>query len=147
MQLTTFTDYSLRVLISVATKTSGELSTIPEIAGQYGISRNHLVKVVHSLSKSGYLSTVRGKGGGFMLARPPSEIRVGDVIREMEGRLALVPCFRDAAAGECVIEPACVLKQGLRQALEAFLRVVDEYTLADLVRPRPRLRALLRVGR
>lgn len=143
MQLTTFTDYALRVLISVASKPEPERSTIPEIAAQYGISRNHLVKVVHHLSSSGYLSTVRGKGGGFRLARPAEDIRVGDVIRETERRFDLVPCLDASRRGCCAIEPACVLKRALRQALEAFLSVADGYTLADLVRPRHRLRKLL----
>lgn len=145
MQLTTFTDYSLRVLISVASKDGHERSTIPEIAAQYGISRNHLVKVVHHLSSSGYLTTVRGKGGGFRLARPAADIRVGDVIRETEHRFNLVPCLDASKCGACAIEPACILKRALGQALEAFLAVTDGYTLADLVYPRHRLRKLLAV--
>ena len=143
MQLTTFTDYSLRVLISVGSRGSDELSTVSELADQYGISRNHLVKVVHQLGEAGYLTTVRGKGGGLKLAQPASAIRVGDVIRDMEGRFDLVPCFNEAKRGSCSIEPACVLRRALRQALDAFLAVTDEYTLADLLRPRHRLRTLL----
>lgn len=143
MQLTTFTDYSLRVLISVGSKRDQELSTIPEVAKQYGISRNHLVKVVHHLRHSGYLSTVRGKGGGFKLAKPASDIRVGDVIRDTEHRFDLAPCFDDAKKGSCVIEPACVLKRALWQALQAFLTVTDGYTLADLVGQQPQLHTLL----
>lgn len=143
MQLTTFTDYSLRVLISVASKQDEEFSTIREVAKQYGISRNHLIKVVHHLSRSGYLSTVRGRSGGIRLARPAADIRVGDVIRDTEQRFDLVPCFDDALNGSCVIEPACVLKRAFRQALQAFLTVTDGYTLADLVRPQHRFRTLL----
>ncbi len=147
MRLTTFTDYSLRVLISVAVRESGSgaLSTIPEIAAQYGISRNHLIKVVHHLSRSGYLTTVRGKGGGFRLARPASEIRIGDVIRDSEAQLGLVPCMDIAGKGSCAIEPVCVLRRALREALRAFLQVMDGYTLDDLVVPRSRLRQLLAV--
>lgn len=143
MQLTTFTDYSLRVLISVASKTEQERSTIPQIADEYGISRNHLVKVVHHLSRSGYLATVRGRGGGFRLARPASDIRIGDVIRETEQQFNLVPCLDKAKPKPCVIESACVLKRVLCQALDAFLEVTDQCTLADLVRPRRRLLKLL----
>ncbi len=145
MQLTTFTDYSLRVLISVATRPNGALSTIPEIAEQYGISRNHLIKVVHHLSRSGYLITVRGKGGGFRLARPATGIRIGDVIRDSEAQLGLVPCMDAAGKGSCVIEPVCVLRRAMREALRAFLQVMDGYTLHDLVAPRSRLRTLLAV--
>lgn len=143
VQLTTFTDYSLRVLISVAAKREQERSTILEIADQYGISRNHLVKVVHHLSRAGYLTTVRGRGGGFRLARPAADIRVGDVIRATEHQFNLVPCLDNSKRGSCVIEPACVLRRALCQALEAFLEVTDQCTLADLVRPHHRLRKLL----
>jgi len=145
MQLTTFTDYALRVLISVGTKDGQEPSTIPEIAQQYGISRNHLVKIVHHLSQSGYLSTSRGKGGGFRLAKAPSDIRIGDVIRDAENHFDLVPCFSAAKKGDCAIEPACVLKRALREAVQAFLAVTDGYTLADLIRPQRRIQGLLRV--
>lgn len=146
MQLTTFTDYALRVLMSVGTKGDEELSTIADISEQYGISRNHLIKVVHHLSKTGYLSTSQGKGGGFRLAKPPSDIRIGDVIRDVENHFDLVQCFSSRRNGECAIEPACVLKRLLREAMQAFFAVTDEYTLADLVRPRARLRRLLKVS-
>ena len=95
------------------------------------------------MKHSGYLSTVRGKGGGFKLAKPASDIRVGDVIRDTERRFDLAPCFDAAQSESCVIEPACVLKRALRQALQAFLTVADSYTLADLIAPQRRLRTLL----
>lgn len=117
-------------------------STIPEIAVQYGISRNHLIKVVYHLNSSGYSTTVRGKRGGFRLARPAADIRVGDVTRETEHRFNLVPCLDASEHGACSIGPACVLKRALGQAHEAFLAVMDGYTLADLVHPRHRLRKL-----
>ena len=146
MQLTTFTDYALRVLIAVGAKGDLESSTIPEISQQYGISKNHLIKVVHHLSKAGYLATSRGKGGGFRLAKHPSKIRVGDVIRVAENHFDLVPCFSSVKKRDCAIEPACVLKRALREATEAFLAVTDDYTLADLLRPRNRLQTLLAVN-
>jgi len=145
MQLTMFTDYALRVLMMVGLK-DGELATIPEISERYGISRNHLMKVVHHLSRAGYLATVRGKGGGIRLARPASEIRIGAVIRDTEEHLDLVACFDPARKGECVIEPACELKRALGKALDAFLGVMDGYTLADLIAPSARLRRLLAIG-
>lgn len=143
MQLTTFTDYALRVLISVGAKSTDELSTIQEISEQYGISKNHLIKVVHHLSRTGYLATSRGKGGGFRLAKAPSEIRVGDVIRDTENHFDLVPCLSSAKKGDCAIESVCVLKRALREAVKAFLAVTDDYTLDDLLRPQHRLRTLL----
>ena len=146
VQLTTFTDYTLRVLISVGANDTEEPCTIPAISRQYGISRNHLVKIVHHLSRTGYLTTSRGKGGGIRLAKPASEIRIGDVIRDAENHFNIVPCFGADKKGDCAIEPACALKRVLREAVQAFLSVTDEYTLADLLRPRHRLQSLLAVN-
>lgn len=141
MRLTVYTDYSLRLLIYAALKADA-LITIGEVAEAYGISRNHLTKVVHQLGLAGYLETVRGKGGGLRLARRPESIRLGDVIRRTEPDAALTPCFKPIEA-HCAIFPGCVLKDALREAREAFFRVLDSYTLADLVAPGARLRTLL----
>src|SRR5690606_24277021 len=146
MQLTRFTDYTLRVLISVGLNDrKGERRgvTIGEISAQYGISRNHLMKVVQHLARAGYLETLRGKGGGLRLGVPASEIRLGDVAREVEGAFHIVPCFDRTAPGACVIAPACVLKGVLSDALDAFLDVLDRYTLEDLLGPKGRLDGLL----
>ena len=145
MQLTRFTDYTLRVLISVAVDVRGAV-TIGEISAQYGISRNHLMKVVQHLGHLGYLETVRGKGGGLRLAVPASEIRLGDVVRDVEGGFDIVPCFDKTRPDMCVIAPACVLKGVLRGALSAFLDVLDGYTLEDLIGPKRSLRKLLAVN-
>ena len=145
MQLTRYSDYSLRVLIYLAVR-PGELATIAEIAKAYGISRAHLMKVVHHLGRAGFLNTVRGRGGGFALARPPQEIGVGDVVRQTEDRMDLVECF-DPATSRCCIEPACGLREALDEALDAFLETLDRYTLADLVaRRRKPLARLLGVS-
>jgi Rrf2 family nitric oxide-sensitive transcriptional repressor len=141
MKLTTFSDYTLRVLIYLALR-DDRLSTIGEIADAYGISRNHLMKVVHYLATGGYLQTVRGKGGGVRLALPPQEISIGALVRETESNTVLVECF-DPDHSECTIEPACALRGMLRQALEAFFSVLDGYTLADILRNRSRLASLL----
>jgi Rrf2 family transcriptional regulator, nitric oxide-sensitive transcriptional repressor len=131
MQLTRYTDYSLRVLIYLAVRPE-KLATIEEIAGAYGISRSHLMKVVHQLGLAGYLETVRGRGGGLRLARLPEKIRIGEVVRHTEETMALVECF-DPKTNHCRIEPVCGLRAALKDALDAFLRVLDGYTLADLV--------------
>jgi Rrf2 family nitric oxide-sensitive transcriptional repressor len=145
VQLTTFTDYTLRVLISAGANDTDEPCTIPAISRQYGISRNHLVKIVHHLSQTGYLATSRGKGGGIRLAKPAEKIRIGDVIRDAENHFDIVPCFSAARNGDCAIEPACALKRILTEAVQAFLSVTDKYTLADLLRPRHKLQLLLAV--
>lgn len=142
MRLTTFSDYALRVLIAVGVSAEGG-TTIAQIADRYGISRNHLMKVVHHLGNAGYLRTSRGKGGGLRLAVDPAQIGLGDVLRYTEGGFSLVPCFQVGAAQRCAIEPACVLKGVLRRGLDAFLEVMDDYTLADLIGPRRELRQLL----
>ena len=143
MRLTTFTDYCLRVLMYVAVR-DGSAVTIDKIAEGYGISRNHLMKVVFRLGQLGYLSTVRGRGGGMRLAKPPSEIVLGVLIRQTEEGLALVECFQEGNAS-CAITPCCRLKGVLGEALDAFLTVLDGYTLADLMAPRRRLAQLLGV--
>jgi len=146
MQLTRFTDYTLRVLISVGLndKRGGKRGvTIGEISAQYGISRNHLMKVVQHLARSGYLETLRGKGGGLRLGVAAAEIRLGDIVREAEGGFPIVPCFGSEGPEACAIAPACVLKNVLGTALGAFLDVLDRYTLEDLLAPDRQLDALL----
>ena len=131
MQLTRYSDYSLRVLIYLALDPE-RLVTIEEIAQSYGISKAHLMKVVHQLGLNGYVETVRGRGGGLRLARRPEEITVGEVIRSTEENMALVECF-DPESSQCAIEPACGLRSVLHEALAAFLAVLDRHTLGDLV--------------
>jgi Rrf2 family nitric oxide-sensitive transcriptional repressor len=131
MQLTRYSDFSLRVLMYLAVR-SERLATIDEIAEAYGISRAHLMKVVHQLGRAGFLETTRGRGGGVQLARAPEEIGVGEVVRFTEGRMDLVECF-DPATSQCRIEPACGLRGVLEEALEAFLGALDRHTLADLI--------------
>ncbi|HEX7079737.1 MAG TPA: Rrf2 family transcriptional regulator [Gammaproteobacteria bacterium] len=146
MQLTRFTDYTLRVLISVGLndrRGGAKGVTIGEISAQYGISRNHLMKVVQHLGRAGYLETSRGKGGGLRLAVPAAEIGLGDVVRDVEGGFHVVPCFDPSQPEACVIAPACMLRNVLGGALGAFLEVLDRYTLEDLLRPGERLHALL----
>jgi Rrf2 family nitric oxide-sensitive transcriptional repressor len=142
MRLTVYTDYALRVLMYVAVRPEPR-PTIGQIAASYGISRNHLMKVVHELGLAGFLETVRGKNGGLRLARPAAEIGLGEVVRRTEPDLALVPCF-DPINAACAITPACRLRGALNQARLAFLKVLDDYTLADLVENRDALRQLLR---
>lgn len=143
MRLTTFTDYCLRTLIYVALK-GDEQATIDEIAEHHGINRNHLVKVVHRLGHLGYLRTAQGKGGGIRLASDPVLLNLGQLVRQTEQDFALVECFPQSDC-LCVIEPACVLKGALQEALAAFFAVLDRYTLADLVKPGRKLARLLAI--
>lgn len=131
MKLTTFSDYTLRVLMYLALK-RGQLATIPEIAAAYGISQNHLMKVVHQLARTEVIESVRGKGGGIRLRRAPSEIRLGQIVRASEGSSAIVECLSDEPCG-CKIIPACRLAPILVRAFEALYQTLDEYSLADLV--------------
>jgi len=141
MKLTTFSDYTLRVLMFLALNRD-RLATIPEIAGAYGISENHLMKVVHQLARSGVIESMRGKGGGIRLAREPEAIRLGQIVRASEGSAPIVECLSDDA-GACCIAPACRLTAVLVRAFDSLFAVLDEYTLADLVRSPRSLKALL----
>lgn len=131
MKLTTFSDYTLRVLMYLAVERDG-LATIPEIAGAYGISDNHLMKVVHQLARAGVIETVRGKGGGIRLRLDPAEIRLGQIVRASEGNGPIVECLAGEADG-CRITPACRLAPILIRAFNALYETLDEYSLADLV--------------
>lgn len=141
MRLTTFTDYTLRVLMYLALE-PGRLATIPEMAAAYGISENHLMKVVHHLGRTGTVEPVRGKGGGVRLARGPRDVRIGQIVRASEGGAAVVECF-SPDDNECRIAPACRLSGILAEAFEALYASLDRYTLADLVGNRRALRRVL----
>lgn len=129
MQLTLHTDYALRVLLYLSQK-GQDLATITEIADFYGISRNHLVKVVHHLSGKGFIHTTRGKNGGMALAREPAQISIGEVVRRLEPNFNLVECF-DASNPSCTVLGVCNLKGLLHKATKEFLATLDKYTLAD----------------
>ena len=144
MRLTVYTDYALRLLMYLAIKDDG-LATIAEVAESYDISRNHMMKVAHQLGVAGYVATVRGRSGGLKLARPAAHINLGDVVRCTEQDMALVPCMSPVDAA-CAIRPSCLLKRALDKATAAFLSVLDEYSLGDLVKPRHALRGLLDIG-
>jgi Rrf2 family nitric oxide-sensitive transcriptional repressor len=130
MRLTTFSDYALRVLMYAGTM-GDRLVTIEETAKLYKVSRAHLMKVVNVLTKTGYLKGVRGRAGGFTLAKRPEDINLGAVVRATEHDFALVECF--ATGSECVITGSCRLPNVLNEALAAFVATLDRYTLADIM--------------
>lgn len=132
MRLTTFSDYSIRVMMYLGTK-HGELVKISDIANAYTISENHLTKVVHHLAQRGYIETVRGKGGGLRLVREPKTINIGELIISTEGDTGFLPCLD--SDGECCIQSACRLMGILREAQAALYSVLNKYTLADLLIP------------
>lgn len=135
MRLTNWSDYSLRVLMYCAASAGREQpATISEIADAHGISRSHLTKIVMTLSGLGLLETTRGRGGGLRLLKPAREIVLGDVIRHTETDFTLVECF-DQAHNTCRLDGHCCLKGVFRQAMDAYLSVLDGVTLADLVQP------------
>ncbi len=130
MRLTTFSDYALRLLMYAAAS-SDRLITIEQACQTYNISRGHLMKVANLLTREGYLKAVRGRSGGLALAKRPKDIRLGDVVRATEPDFALVECF--ATGNECIITKCCALPHVLNEALNAFVRTLDRYTLEDLM--------------
>ncbi len=134
MRLTAYTDYTLRTLIYLALHRDS-LVTIQDIADLHGISKNHLMKVVHQLGQQGLVETVRGRNGGMRLGRDPAAINIGAVVRASETDFYMAECF-DAASNSCQLAPGCVLKSVLGAATAAYLAVLDAVTLADLVAPK-----------
>ncbi|MEO8805597.1 MAG: Rrf2 family transcriptional regulator [Burkholderiaceae bacterium] len=145
MKLTSFTDYSLRVLIYLAVGSERRI-TIAEIAAAFEIPENHLTKVVHFLGKQGWVSTVRGKGGGMVLAKPAKDISVGKVVRDTEGAAMPAECFGPDESN-CAIARYCRLKGVLAEAVSGFYAVLDHYTLADIARNKQALSSVLHFHR
>jgi Rrf2 family nitric oxide-sensitive transcriptional repressor len=139
MRLTVFTDYSLRVLLVLASRTEA-LVTIADITEAFGISQAHLMKVTQALGKTGWVDTVRGRNGGMRLAADPRKLSLGEVVRRLEADFALVECLGED--NQCVLTGGCGLEVALQQATEVFLRELDRYSIADLVNTSPALAQL-----
>lgn len=128
MQLSRFTDYSFRVLFYAGINHQ-RLVTLTEIAGYYNISAEHLRKVVHKLSKSGFIKTYRGNKGGLKLLLAPNAIRLGAVVEMGEGTSPLIDCGQVG----CRISAFCSLRGVLHEAQQAFIGTMNKYTLEDLL--------------
>lgn len=140
MQLTRYTDYGLRTLMYVAMYPERtQLFRIAEITEVFDLSANHVSKVVHHLGKLGYLETIRGKSGGFRLGMPADQINVGKVVRQLENTLAPIDCNKPY----CVLTPGCQLKGILNEAVKAYIAVLDNYTLQDVITNAQELRTLI----
>ena len=135
MRLTLYTDYTLRVLMYLALKQrDGDgLATVDDIATAYGISRNHLTKIVQELGQQGFIETQRGRPGGMRLARPAAEVSIGAVVRMAEKDFAVVACHDESQPHGCAVFPACRLKRRLAKAVEAFLAELDGMTLDEAI--------------
>ena len=142
MQLTRYTDYSLRVLIFLAIRENNKRVTITHISDHFDIPRNHLVKVVHELGRLGYINTARGKNGGICLGLPADQIYISDVVEKMENTLEIVNC---EAPSPCPLISNCKLKIVLKDATQAFMAVLSEYTIADLQATSSEIKVLLRL--
>lgn len=136
MKLTRYTDYALRALMYLGLH-GDRLCSIAEVARANRISENHLTKVVHELGRRKYVTTLRGRNGGLRLGRPPEAISVGEVVRAVEEGFELLDC------PGCHLVRACLLTNAFSEALSAFLKVLDGYTIADLIGPRDPLLTLL----
>ena len=137
MKLTNYTNYALRSLQLAALK-SPDLVRVDDVAKIHNLSRPHIMKIVHELGRAGYLETVRGRGGGFRLARPPEDIIVGDVVRITEGPLDVVECF-NPEKNTCPLMGICILSKKLQEATAAFMAVLDDLTIAHIASNRGQL--------
>ncbi|PYZ97123.1 Rrf2 family transcriptional regulator [Alteribacter lacisalsi] len=142
MQLTSYTDYALRLLLYAAVQPEGKLTSVKEVAKAYNISYNHLTKVTQELGRHGILETIKGRGGGIRLAIKPEDLPVGKVVRLTEDNSQYVECF-DEENNTCVLSPSCRLKGVLHEALNAYMAVLDRYTLKDITVNEKILRDLL----
>ena len=131
MHLTSFTDFGLRTLMYLAARPE-DMSSVKEISEHYGISRNHLVKVVHRLSQLGYIKTIKGKGGGIQIVSGTEKLRLGDLIRQLEPNMTVVECF-NPETNTCNISGHCNLKHYLFESTKSFTDTMNKYTLADAV--------------
>jgi Rrf2 family nitric oxide-sensitive transcriptional repressor len=130
MRLKNYTNYALRTLQMAALRAPA-LTRVDQVAAAHGVSRAHIMKIVHELGKAGYVETVRGRGGGFRLARDPARITVGEIVRLTEAPIELVECF-NAGTNSCPLIGICRLSTALDEALAAFLQVLDGVTVAEL---------------
>lgn len=142
MKLTKHTDYALRILMYAALQPEGRLLSIQEVTDTYDLSRNHVMKIVQKLGHEGYLKTLRGKGGGFTLGKPPEAINLGELVLCMETTMKIVECEQPF----CRILPGCELKGVLAEAVAAFMAVLNRYNLSDLIGNRKELIKLLAIG-
>ncbi|WP_373489799.1 Rrf2 family transcriptional regulator [Parasphingorhabdus sp.] len=139
MRLSVHTDYALRTLMYLAAHDGHQ--SIATIADQYGISKNHLMKVAQRLVAEGFVDSIRGRSGGLLLNQPAAAINVGHVVRTFEEYGGFVECF-DQAGGDCIVTPVCGLRHVLADGIEAFLRHLDGYSVADLIGDRTRFRSV-----
>lgn len=142
MKLNKQTDYALRILMYAALEPEDRLLSIQEVTDLYGLSRNHVMKIVQKLGQRGYLHTLRGKNGGFRLGQAAGQIRIGQLVRDMENSLVLIDCDEPA----CRLSSDCRLRPLLAEAMDAFLTVLDRYTLEDITRQRDSLVQLLQLA-
>lgn len=140
MQLDKFTDYALRILMTLAVRAPDRIPT-SAIAAGFGLSEHHLSKVATELVRCGFVTSERGRGGGLTLARPAEQINVGNVVRALRGDTPVAECFAGSSA--CLVFPACGLRGPLAEAQEAFFASLDRYSLVDVTQPRPALAAIL----
>ncbi|EFL88618.1 Rrf2 family transcriptional regulator [Ahrensia sp. R2A130] len=138
MQITKQTNYALRMLMYCAAH-EGSVR-LSDVATFYGLSQSFMHKVLQTTSKAGFVKTMRGRSGGLMLARPPEEITVGEVVRAVEDRFEMAECFREDTT--CPLEQSCGLNGAFHEALDAFLTVLDKHTIADITNERANINVL-----
>jgi Rrf2 family transcriptional regulator, nitric oxide-sensitive transcriptional repressor len=140
MRLTTRTNLALRTLMFCAVN-HDRLVRKQDAASAINASENHLAQVINKLGQDGFITTQRGRHGGFHLARDASNISVGEVFRAFESGLPFIECFSDT--NTCPLKAHCVMRPHLSRAVEAFYGALDDLYLSQLVSCNSGLEALL----
>ena len=142
MHLSKFCDYALRSLMYLGAR-PGKITAADEIAKAFGISTNHIVKSLQGLAKAGYVTSLSGRGGGYIFDRPLSQVRIGDVVEQLEPNLHMAECFSQEK-NTCPLTPGCELQSALSNACNSFIETLNQYTLEDLILPQTK--KLLAIG-
>jgi Rrf2 family nitric oxide-sensitive transcriptional repressor len=130
LQLTQKTDYAIRTLVFLALHRTRRVPA-REVSEAFGISYHHVVKAIQILVSEGWVDSKNGKGGGLELKREPETLSLGEVVRVTENHFNMLECF-DPETNTCCLFKVCAIKGAIKKAQLAFLKTLDNITLAQV---------------